>query len=37
MYLRKKLRNLARVVESQFRETFTWGLMGNQKISNIFW
>ena len=35
MYLRKK-KNLARVVESQFSEKFAWGLMGNQKISNIF-
>ena len=34
MYLRKN--NLAFVVESQFSETFTRGLMGNRKISNIF-
>ena len=32
----KKRKNLAPVVESQFSETFTWGLMGNRKISNIF-
>jgi hypothetical protein len=36
MYFKKKRKNLSPVVESQFSETFTWGFMGNRKISNIF-
>ncbi len=36
IYLGKKIKNQAPVVLSQFSETFTWGLMGNRKISNIF-